>query len=221
MKVNSISPLFNFEVVDISLKNMNMFLKIAEDLQITPIIPEVKEFIKHYENSVQIIDDKIDIINRTNEVFEWLYNIKEITVEKVADNIIKSVWVRSKDDIQELISFILQVIRIRYSLHPYLLDLLIVLDKRLKDESQLKILMQLFVKRLMFSIEKSNFYCAFMYRLTKKGIVQMEDVIDYIFENVLYTRNKELKDQKNQSLKKEIKLFYLTNIQRKIFFHGF
>lgn len=123
------------------------------------------------------------LIDTINSLFEWLYNIQELTIETVAKNIIQSIWIKSKEDIQELISFILQVIKTRLLLHPFLIDLVISIDKLTNNEFNI---MSILITQLMYCFSESKLYCSFVYRLYKKGIITMNEIIDNIYINYIY-----------------------------------
>lgn len=132
---------------------------------------------------MKLIDDKVTLIDTINSLFEWLYNIQELTIETVAKNIIQSIWIKSKEDIQELISFILQVIKTRLLLHPFLIDLVISIDKLTNNEFNI---MSILITQLMYCFSESKLYCSFVYRLYKKGIITMNEIIDNIYINYIY-----------------------------------
>ena len=107
----SICDLFNFDHVDITSKNMNSLKKIAEDLQINCIINQVNDFIRNNEEKIKIIEDQQNIIDSIDNLFYWLNHIDTISVKSVKDLISNSIWISSKENIQELAAYILQVIK--------------------------------------------------------------------------------------------------------------
>lgn len=78
-----ICDFFNFEKISISQKSANYIKEIAEDLKINYIIEYVDKIITKKDQVSEIIDDTQMISESVDNLFNWLYNIKEKTVKTV------------------------------------------------------------------------------------------------------------------------------------------
>ena len=78
-----ISDIFNFEPVKITQENSDILYNLAEELRITAILENIQRIIESNEKVNQIIDEQQEIVDLIEQLFEWLYNIKTLTVEKV------------------------------------------------------------------------------------------------------------------------------------------
>lgn len=148
-----ICNLFDFNSVYITSNNMEILKEIAEDLQIDMFLPLIEKNINECEKVSQIIDEQQNTIDSIEDLFGWLYNIEELTVESVKTSILNSDWIKTEDDIHELAAFIIEVISSQFKLHPYLIDLLIQIDKEADEKSQSKNLLQFLSKMLLISNE--------------------------------------------------------------------
>ena len=152
---------------------MNSLRTIAENLKINSVLTDVTNYINSYEYIVQ----KTDPIK---EVFYLLYHIKEISVDSVKNSILNSIWVKSEDSIKELASFILQVVRSSYSLQTYLIDLIISLDEIPNQTDHLKSLKPFIINHIFTTFFTNQFYCCFAYKLCKKEIISIQNIIKVI-----------------------------------------
>lgn len=184
-----ICNIFNFQYIEITNSNMYSLKEISEDLQIKFISEGIEKFINDSEKVSQMIDNQETNINSIDEVFDWLYNIKEKTVDFVKKSIIESSWIETEENVQELAAFILETVQTDFLLHPYLCDLLIQLNEEAKETNFLKILIP-FIKRKLFDnhytilyssssaancivADYSNTY-AFIYIFYKNGLISKE-----------------------------------------------
>ena len=104
---------------------MEILKEIAEDLQIDTFLPLIEKNINECEKVSQIIDEQQNTIDSIEDLFGWLYNIEELTVESVKTSILNSNWIKTEDDIHELAAFFIEVINSQFKLHPYLIDFII------------------------------------------------------------------------------------------------
>lgn len=72
-----ICDLFNFKDIKITSNNMNSLNDIINDLQITYLIEKINDFVEDYEKVSKTIDDEQIIVDSIEEVFNWLYKIKD------------------------------------------------------------------------------------------------------------------------------------------------
>ena len=172
-----VCDILNFQAVAITPHNMNIIKDIISDLQIECILDLINEFINEYENLSQAIDDQDDISNSIDEIFENLYHIKGRSIENIKNMIVESSWSKTKESVQELASFFIQVFNVDISLHPFLLDLLILLDK---ENDDLKILLPFVIKQMEFSFGNSTFNCSFFVNLHKRGLYSEEELKDQL-----------------------------------------
>ena len=200
----SICDLFNFRSVDLNKNNMDSIKEIAEELQITLILKDVDNFINTSEKVSQTIDEQQTIIDSIEGLFEWLYKIKEKSVEIVARSIIESKWSKTEDDVKELAAFILQVIKTDFLLHQPLFELITQLDKEASETNELKILIPFISKQLMKKFNKKIItpannsnefkvayllrrqkimaYFGFIYIMYKNGCIQKQDICNKLLE---------------------------------------
>lgn len=66
--------------------------------------------------------------------------INELTVQTVAISIISSNLVKTEEDVQELVAYILQVVLTSFQLQPFLIELIISLDQLADDSNYLIII---------------------------------------------------------------------------------
>lgn len=175
---DDISNFLTFKPVQITPKNMNALKKMAEDLYITCIINQIDEFIDQYESSIQTINDKQILIDSINELFGWLYRINELKPENVKESILKSIWCKSEENIQELVACLLQVIYSDFIYHSNICELVILLYNSADTTNNLDILMPFLVKKLMFLFSQNLLNCAFIYKLYKKGFILKEELFE-------------------------------------------
>ena len=89
---------------------MHAIKEIANDLQINCIIDEISNIIKSYEVVVNTIDEKNFLIDPVIELCKNLCEIKSIGIEKVQEKISMSIWSTTKENVQELVCYLIQVI---------------------------------------------------------------------------------------------------------------
>lgn len=167
-----ICDLFNFKDIKITSNNMNSLNDIINDLQITYLIEKINDFVEDYQKVSKTIDDEQIIVDSIEEVFNWLYKIKDLNVETVKNLLLESNWISTEENVQELTAFLLQVINCDSTYHPYLIELIIELDKEANETNSLKILMPFIIRKLFFSFGESLLNCSFVYKLFKKGFVE-------------------------------------------------
>lgn len=169
-----ICSFFNFQKTLITTQNMNSLLQIAEDLKIDIILNDINNFIDSFETVIQ----ESDVIEK---IFIWLYNISTFSVATVKSSIIESIWCHSEGNIQELAAIILQVARTSYQIQPFLIELIILLDKEADETNDLNLLVPFLAKQLMICFFKSRFYCSFVYKMSSKGIVSIDEILSQIY----------------------------------------
>lgn len=109
--------------------------------------------------------------------------MRSLSVEKVKNSILDSIWVENYENIKEFVSIFLQVVQTSHYQHqPFLIDLLISLDQSSDKVSQLKNLMLFFIQKIKSLLFKCNMYCSFVYQMTKKGLITLGEIIDLIYE---------------------------------------
>ena len=109
-------------------------------------------------------------------LFTWLYDIPHSTAEGVGNLILNSPWIRTEENVQELVSCILQVIRTNIDSHSYILELLLYLDKNANETNKLDILLSHFTKQILIVFPSYSFYCAFLYRMYKTGLISFDTI---------------------------------------------
>lgn len=173
-----ICDLFNFKNIEITSSNMDPLRRFSEDLQIEFLIEKVDKFINSYENFNQVINDKQSIVDSVENLFELLYNQNKQTVDFVKDSIIKSEWIKTEEDVQELAAIFGQVICYNFRQHQFLYDLIIYLDQESKNYTNLKLLFPTITMSLMNSFSFNKYNCAFIYELYKNGFISKEEIIE-------------------------------------------
>ena len=166
-----ICDLFNFKEIKITSNNMNSLHE-----KITKFVDKINEFVEDYEKVSQTIDDDQNIVDSIEEVFDWLYKIKELNVETVKHFILESNWVQTDENVQELVAFLLQIINCDSSYHSYLLNLIIQLDKDSNETNSLKILIPFIIQKLMLTFGETLTNCSFVYNLYKNGFIQKDEL---------------------------------------------
>ncbi|KAK8875507.1 hypothetical protein M9Y10_005673 [Tritrichomonas musculus] len=213
-----ITELFNFEVVEITFENIEIINKIVNDLQIECIINEIQKIGNEMEKFNETLDDQQEFVDSIEELFDWLYHIDQLTVEKVVFLIEQSIWIQTEENVKELSSFIILVINSDFKLHKYLLELIIELNKKADNNSnKLNILIHSIVDNLMLSFASTKCNCSFVYLLQKSGIIEMEEIKKKI---VFYSNN-----NVDKFILRNIELWFLPEIneisQNFIFFRRF
>lgn len=153
-----ICDLFNSEEINLTKSNIDSIKEIAEDLQITIFLDQIDNFIINSEKVLHTIEEQQNIIDSIDNLFDLLYNIKEITVEKVKMSIIMSNWSKTEDDVKELVAFILQVIKTDFTLHEHMLELIIQLNQEANESNRIDILLPFLIKQLLNIFDKGNDY---------------------------------------------------------------
>lgn len=200
--------LFNFQIIKITVDNMDSLKQISDELKIEPIINSIDNFVNVYEKSVQQIDDKKVIIDIIDDISSLLHNIQTLTVESVKKSILNSIWVKTEENVQELAAYILQAARIGYKLHTYLIDLIISLDKSADDNNKLSTLLPYLINILKFSFQTTSFYSSFYLKMAQKGIVEMEEVLNDAMKILTYTpKEGQLREYWNKDILNILKWF--------------
>lgn len=144
-----ICDFFNCKTVDITNENMDSLKEIAEDLQINCILQSIDNYINNYEKVTQRIDEQEEIIDKIDQLFDLLYNVKKYGVDKVKQQIVLSKWSKKERQVEELGAFIVQVIKGSFSLQREIAELVVGLNEESDDGNELKILLPFIVERLM------------------------------------------------------------------------
>ncbi|KAK8843709.1 hypothetical protein M9Y10_024774 [Tritrichomonas musculus] len=171
----------NFKPINISKKNLESLRIISENLKINSLLTKINDFIRLYE-------EKTQKLNPIKEVFNWLYHIKELTVESVKNSVVNSIFSHHEGNVVELSSFIMQVVRSSFTLQPFLVDLIIALDESSDETNDLSFLKPFISKRILDIFYTSKFYCCFAYQLSKKGVIPIQDIIKKIISIDEYVR---------------------------------
>ncbi|KAK8838680.1 hypothetical protein M9Y10_032718 [Tritrichomonas musculus] len=178
-----ICKLFNFEKIEITNENVEILKVMLTDLQIQDLF----EPIKKYEKVARIIDDQQAKIDSINELFEWLYSIKEKTVKTVANLIIQSSWIQTEGSVQELAAFFIEVVHTDNILSTYLVELLIELNEQSVNNEHLKILLPFVIIKIIEFYDRKNI-SSFIYKLYKKGYITVNQITKklwhYCFDNI-------------------------------------
>ena len=169
---------FNFDQILITVDNMNSLSKFSEDLQITIIQNDLNEFINSYDNAVQLIDDQKTISNSIDDIFSWLYHIKELTIEKVTDLIKKSIWVTTIENVKELAAFILQVVRTDIFSHSNIIELITSLDQISVENECIQILLPFILNYIKASFHTNYLYSSFAFRLNQKKLIESDEIFN-------------------------------------------
>lgn len=194
-----ICDLFDFKPIKITLNNMDSLKKIATDLEITCLLDKLDLYFENYENAIQTIDDEQLLIDEIDEIFEWLYDIKKITVKTVQNKILKSDWIQSTTSVQELAAIILQVINADFIYHSYLIELIVLLNNESNEDNCINILVPFLSEKLLNSIGESKLNCSFIYLLIKNGFLSIEKVIDKIMMVDHFINKKEMTESEKSS----------------------
>lgn len=135
--------------IEITLDNMYVLKKIADDLQINCIIKSITDSIESYEITDQQINEKNkNLIDTIVDLCNDLHNIKTLGVETVQAKIVKSVWSTTEENVQELACYLIKIVQNDFNLHSYILDLLIKLDKSSNESNGFKYLLPNFIKQI-------------------------------------------------------------------------
>ena len=170
-----IADLFNFKKIEITNANMYALRDIFNDLQIIVFIEKVDKFIENAKKFSQTIDEQQSIIDSNEELFDWLYHIKERNVEAVKNFIVHSNWIKTEEKVQELVAFILQVISTDSTIQTYIIDLIIELEKEAKNSN---FLITFLIQKLNARVLGTNLnICCFVYKLYQNKIITKEKLI--------------------------------------------
>ena len=168
-----ICDIFNLKSVQLTNSNANIIKEIAEDFGIDCIFDIIDNFIENNQKVSDIIDNKSNKMESIEDLFDLLYNIKEKTVDVVAQLIKDSKWSKTEDNEIELAAYIFQVIKSKYQLQDYIIELMIQLN-----DNNMKIIVP-FIKKHSMSLlihEKFNLIYPFIYKMYKKGIITSEEL---------------------------------------------
>ncbi|KAK8894591.1 hypothetical protein M9Y10_023027 [Tritrichomonas musculus] len=144
-----ICDFFNCQKIDITNENMDSLKEIAEDLQINCILQSIDNYINHYEKVTEKIEKYEGIIDKIDELFDMLYNIRTHGIEKVKNRIIESGWFREERRVEELSAFIISVVKVNFSLQKDICELLIKLKEEENDDNKFQLLIPFTIERLM------------------------------------------------------------------------
>lgn len=79
---------FNFDKIIPNIHNINSLREMAEALQIDLILEKTENFVSDYENFIKRIEEQQKEIDTVDKIFDLLYHINEITIDKVKLSII-------------------------------------------------------------------------------------------------------------------------------------
>lgn len=160
----------NYNSIKVIPQNFEILKKISQDLQIDCLSELIDNLINDYMFTIQINNNKRSNINSISQLFECLYNRKKLKTEIVNELIVNSKWSQAKENVEELAACVIQVIHSDILLHPFLLDLIIMLDKSNSDNNQLNVLLPFITKNLLSNIGHNLLNCSFIYRLNQKNL---------------------------------------------------
>ena len=170
----------NYNSIKVIPQNFEILKKISQDLQIDCLSELIDNLINDYMFTIQINNNKRSNINSITQLFECLYNRKKLKTEIVNELIINSKWSQAKENVEELAACIIQVIHSDILLHPFLLDLIIMLDKSNSDNNQLNVLLPFITKNLLSNIGHNLLNCSFK----KKKKILNKDIYDEIVKYI-------------------------------------
>ncbi|KAK8836958.1 hypothetical protein M9Y10_036992 [Tritrichomonas musculus] len=204
---------FNCKMVDITTDNMQSLKKIAEDLQITPIIEDIDKYIKEHDQLMETVDDQQLSTESIEKLFHHLYHIKELPISRVKI-FIESEWSNTIEKVQELAAFILQVVKSDFRLHNAIIDLLLQLNNNENDDeeenetNQLPILVPFIVSYLMNSFGESKHCCSLIVKLRREGLIQQEDILKKLRDILL---QEEIEDEQEEKFEIHLDLPFNNN----------
>lgn len=175
-----INDLFNFKSIKITYENIELINKIVNDLQIECIMDQISKFFDDFDSFNFALDEQQELADSIDKLFDWLYHIDKITVEKVKYLIAESKWIKNEENIKELIAFIIQVINSEIRLHPFLLELIIKLNEEVNENLKENILYSFIANKLMVSFGFSICNCSFVYLLLKSGKIEKKEIFDKV-----------------------------------------
>lgn len=164
---------FNFRSIVITPRNVQSLKKIAQDLKINCLSEKIDEFYNNYIYTTQIISKQNSEINTITELFQYLYNRKNLKIETIKEILLNSSWVQNKENLQEFVACIIQVIHTDVLLHPFIMDLVTLLS----TYDDFKNLINILATKLLNNLGFNKLNCAFIYRLIQKGIISKEDFV--------------------------------------------
>ncbi|KAK8839179.1 hypothetical protein M9Y10_032106 [Tritrichomonas musculus] len=175
---------FNYNSIIIQPQNFQLLKKISQDLQIVCLSELIDKLVNDYMFNVQIINKERPNINTITQLFEYLYNRKKLKIEIINELIVSSKWSQTTENVEELAACIIQVIYSDASLHPFLFDLMMLLDKSYSENNQLNILLPFLTKSLLNNIGCNLLNCSFIYLLNQKSIISKEDIVEQIHKSI-------------------------------------
>lgn len=178
-----ICDLFNFKVVKITIDNIDTLKKIVEDFQIEDVYRTIDQNMDDFDRLNEEIDKQQTVVDSIEDLFNWLYNIQSLTIQKVVLSIEEWDWIKTEDDFKELAAIVLQVIGSDIYLHSYLADLLIELDKKSIFNNMLNILMPFIIQKLNEFLRSDLSYCSFIYNLYKRKAITEKKLSEMIRNN--------------------------------------
>ncbi|KAK8894590.1 hypothetical protein M9Y10_023026 [Tritrichomonas musculus] len=203
---------FNYKLIDLKKVNIETMRKIAEDLQISCIIKAIDNYHDHVKKFSEKIEKYEGIIDKIDELFDMLYNIRTHGIEKVKNRIIESGWFREERRVEELSAFIISVVKVNFSLQKDICELLIKLKEEENDDNKFQLLIPFTIERLMTlywphncliknekSTNKSN--PTFAYYCNTEETINLTNRCVYSFIRILYKRGLISKEELFEPLK--------------------
>lgn len=178
-----ICDFFNFESITLTPKNVYGIKEIAEKLNIVCLLEDINNYIIYYKYSIRVMK-KYSIIDSFEELFQYLYNREKLTPKEVFDVLVNSIWCQSEGSVKEMAACIIQVIYNDILLHPFLMDLIELLDQNKNKIKKLNVLLPTIVRKLMIDMGINLLNCAFIYRLSQKKIISLEEIKTNIKEKL-------------------------------------
>ena len=144
-----ICDFLNYKQFDLKNINIDSIKSIAEDLQINCILKAIDNYFDHCNHFQCQIQKHKEIIDKIDQLFDLLCNVKKYGVDKVKQQIVLSKWSKKERQVEELGAFIVQVIKGSFSLQREIAELVVGLNEESDDGNELKILLPFIVERLM------------------------------------------------------------------------
>lgn len=175
-----LSQILNGEWESISVNQIDTIRPLAEQLEIIPLIEFIDNFSHELEEQIEKVDSKSEILHPYIELFDLLCDIQHGNIPRTLDYILRSSWIRSKSEVQELVACLIQISGADLRNHPHLTDLIILLDERKSQNEPLSILIPFLTQRLLIDFANTTHNLSFLYHLYRKNAISIELILQKI-----------------------------------------
>lgn len=169
---------FNYLCCQITSQNIDFIEKVAYDLDIKCIQNRISEYRKKFDDGQKVLDIEQDQIELVTSLQEQLFNLSDHNLDDTIENLEKTIWLKNQERIKEFSSNLAIVATYRPKLHPILIKFLVKISEKVPD------FLPFFKPYIMFL--SVNSLGSFMYQMYKSGLIELDLILENIWENITY-----------------------------------